>query len=70
VIAFRPRGQIEVLELAAILGIGLIFILHQATTPPSETLPAPQSQTLGGIVEGIFDGDVAGKKYAAGVVPV
>jgi len=54
--------------LGPIVIIVLIFVLHNAYTMGSETLPAPQGVALASVVEGILGGNVPLEKYLAGAL--
>lgn len=54
--------------LGPIVIIILIFVLHNAYTMGSETLPAPQGVALASVVEGILGGNVPLEKYLAGAL--
>ena len=62
----QQTGQFLATWLGPIVIMGLIFVLHQAYELGSERLPAPQSQALASMIQGILGGDVPIEKYISG----
>ncbi len=66
----RPRmqqiGQYLGTWLGPILIMGLIFVLHEAYTLGSDTLPAPQGEALASMIQGVVGGDVPEYRYISG----
>ena len=63
--ALAPEEAMFVRD-AALIVIGLIFVLHRQYTLGSENLPAPQGEALASMIQGIVSQDVPTYRYVAG----